>query len=122
MTHTDTALLFTESLNVINTALFENRDRMPYKPLLSASEKVLQDRQLGVAIYDEDASAPFDYFTIRYHDGTFEVLSHGKQQPEIAWRVSRDYLEKVAANPREYVEHPARLDWDWLKSRVGLEG
>lgn len=30
------------------------------------------------------------------------------------------YLQRVAENPKEYVENPALLDWDWLKSRVGL--
>ena len=49
-------------------------------------------------------------------------MSHGKQEADVAWTVSRAYLEKLVENRREYIEHPAKIDWDWLKSRVGLGG
>ena len=36
----------------------------------------------------------------------------------MAWKVSQEYLAKVAANPQDYIDHPVKLDWDWLKSRI----
>lgn len=63
-------------------------------------------------------SSPFDYITIRFRDGSFELVEHGKRDPEIDWKVSRDYLEKVVADSQDSIDHPARLDWDWLESRV----
>lgn len=116
----DTATLFTSALNVINAALAKHGDDAPYEQMLAASEKLLGDRRLGVAVYAEDASAPFDYYTIRFRDRRFELVEHGKQEPEATWKVSRDYLAQVAESPQEYIEHPAKLDWDWLKSRLGL--
>ena len=47
--------------------------------------------------------------------------TRGKQEPEAGWKVSRSYLESVVENADEYIEHPAKLDWDWLKSRVGVK-
>ena len=120
MAQRDTLALFTEALNVINAAFAEHADSMPYQALLEASEKTLGDRRLGVAVYDSDPDAPFDHFTIRFREKAFELVSHGKQEPDVVWKVSRSYLEKVAASPREYIEHPLKLDWDWLKSRVGI--
>lgn len=120
MGNRDTVALFTEALNVVNGALAEHKDSLPYKPILSGSEKVLGDRNIGVAVYEKDPSAPFDFFTIRFREGAFELVSRGKQEPEVAWKVSREYLQKVTENPQDYIEHPAKLDWDWLKSRVGL--
>lgn len=117
----DVSNLFTRALNVINTALEKHRDEVPYSQLLAASEKVLGDSKVGVAVYESDPSTPFDYYTIRFRDGAFEMVSHGKQEPDLGWKVSRSYLESVAENPDEYVEHPAKLDWDWLKSRVGVK-
>ena len=117
----DTTTLFTQALNTLNSALAKHRDALPYKPLIAASEKVLADREVGVAVYKSDASNPFDYFTIRFREGSFELVSHGKKDPEIAWKVSQDYLEQVADDPEKYIDNPAKLDWDWLKDRVGLE-
>ena len=117
----DVQNLFTRALNVINTALDKHKDDIPYAQLLSASEKVLADHNIGVAVYENDAAAPFDYYTIRFRDGAFELVSRGKQEPDVGWKVSREYLENVAGSPDEYIEHPAKLDWDWLKSRVGVQ-
>lgn len=121
MSDRDTTTLFTRALNVINSALVANADATPYRALIRTSEKLLDGRRIGVAVYESDPSAPFDYFTICFREGSFELVSHGKQEPDVAWKVSRDYLEKVADHPDEYVEHPAKLDWDWLRSRLGLE-
>lgn len=116
----DGPALFTQALNVINAALDANRERTPYKQLIDASERLIGGRRLGVAVYAEGAAEPHDYFTIRYSNGAFELLEHGKSGPEIDWKVSREYLQRVAENPKEYTENPALLDWDWLKSRLGL--
>lgn len=120
MANDDTVSLFTEALNVINASLAEHRDTQPYKAMLAASEKLLDDARIGVAVYKTEPSEPFDWFTICYRNGSFELVSHGKRDTDVAWRVSRDYLEKVAGNPREYIDHPVKLDWDWLKSRLGI--
>jgi hypothetical protein len=40
--------------------------------------------------------------------------------PDIDWKVSRDYLRKVSSNPDQYIDNPARLDVDWLTSCAGL--
>ncbi len=116
----DTVTLFTDALNVTNAALAKHKDSLPYKPLLQASEKILGDRRIGVEVYDRDPSSPFEYFTIRFREGAFEFVAHGKREPDVAWKVSRSYLEKITESPEDYVENPAKLDWDWLKSRVGL--
>jgi len=117
----DTSTLFTKVINVINTALDRHKDSLPYAQILTAAEKALAGRNLGVAVYDRDPGAPFDWFTLRFAEGGFEIVAHGKEDPEIAWKVSRDYLQKVADHPDDYIENPARLDWDWLKSRLGLD-
>lgn len=120
MAETDATSVFTRALNVINAALEKHADAMPYKALIQGSEKVLSDRNIGVSVYEKDPKSPFDYFTIRFRDGSFELVSHGKQEPEMAWNVSRDYLEKVAENADDYIQNPVKLDWDWLKDRVGI--
>jgi hypothetical protein len=121
MTDRDIVSLFARALDVINSALAEHEDSMPYEGLLRASETVLGNRRIGVAVYESDPWAPFDYFTIRFRHRRFELVSHGKRETDLVWRVSPEYLEEVAENAREYIENPVKLDWDWLKGRVGVE-
>lgn len=116
----DTVNQFSKALNVINAALAKHENEIPYKQLTKAADRILRDRKIGVGVYKDKASKPYDYFTVRFRDGSFELVAHGKEQPSLPWRVSRAYLDKVASNPDDYIDHPAKLDWDWLKSLVGL--
>lgn len=115
----DTRTLFEEYLGVCNAALAANRERPLLGRLISASESLLRGRRMGVAVTKGDSSHPYDYFTLELSDGRFELLEHGKRQPDLAWTVQRSYLERVVEHPQEYVDHPLRLDWDWVVSRLG---
>jgi hypothetical protein len=121
MSHQETATLLTNAVNVMNTALAEHREEMPWKQLVAATDELFGDRKVGVAIYAEDPGAPFDFYTLRWKAGHgFELASRGKEGPDVTWKVSRGYLQKVADHPDEYTQHPAKLDWDWLRDRLGL--
>jgi len=59
---------------------------------------------------------------VRFSNGRFELVGRGKREdPGITWTVSRGYLETVVEDPDRYLEHPEKLDLDWLKSRLGLD-
>ena len=121
MAQTDRTALFTSALNTMNAALADNSDRMPFKQILSVAESTIGDRPLGVAVYKDSPDDPHDYFTIRFSNGAFELVSRGKQDPDLAWKVSEPYLERLAENPERYAEDPFKLDFDWLKSRLGVD-
>ena len=118
MTSKDIYTLFTDALDVTNKALEKHRDSGFMKGLVAAWDKFLDGHKAGVAIYDEDPEKPFDYFTIRYLNEKFEILSRGKSEHDTEWKVSRDYLQSIVDNPQEYIEHPSKLDLDWLKDRL----
>ena len=75
---------------------------------------------MGVAIYKDKPGAPHDFFTIKLNDGSFYVVEHGKKAPDMVWKASEDYLRKVVSNKSDYIANPAKLDFDWLKSRIGI--
>jgi len=110
--------LFTEALDVTNRSLEKNRGSGFYGTLISAWDKYLDGHKAGVSIYDEDPAKPFDYFTIRYMKGKFEIQSRGKSEHDTEWKVSRKYLKSLADDPQTYIDHPAKLDIDWLKDRL----
>jgi hypothetical protein len=115
---TDTKTKFVDFLNVCNEAIEEHRDEFPFKQLLAAGNRVLGDRQIAVGIYKTDASTPHDYYTVQMKDGRFLYEGHGKHGEDVEWKVKESYLENVAQDPQTYIEHPFKLDWEWLKSRL----
>lgn len=115
MSEKDIYDLFMKALDVTNRSLEENRDSAFYGTLISGMDKYLDGHKAGVAIYDEDPKKPFDYFTLRYANGKFEIQSRGKSEHDTEWRVSREYLASLAENPDTYIKHPAKLDIDWLR-------
>lgn len=117
----DINTLFSQYLTVCNAALDKHKDDIPYKQLIRAGEKLLEDRKLGIAVYKDEPSKPFDYFTVRFDRGAFHLVGHGKKEPDLAWKAKRSYLERVVDNQAEYIEHPAKLDFHWFRSRVGLD-
>lgn len=110
--------LFMGYLDVVNEALDEHDDTPIVGDLLSLMGKVGEGRKFGAAIYKSDPQNPFDYFTVRLSDGKVELDSRGKSDPDIDFRVSQDFLVEVNEHPKDYVRNPAKLDIDWLKSRL----
>lgn len=113
-------LEFRQFLYVMNESLDANRDRFPYKQILAACEKTFPDWNIGVAVYADDPDTPHDFYTIRFKDGEFELVEHGKEKPKMTWKTPQSYIKKVIKNPQEYVKHPEKLDWDWFKERLGI--
>jgi hypothetical protein len=110
--------LFMEALDVTNQALDANRDEGAYGKMLDVFDDRLDGHRSAVAIYDDDPSEPFDYFTVRYLDGQFELVERGRGEHDSEWKVSVDYLESLRNDPETYIENPIRLDLDWLIDRL----
>ena len=112
--------LFMGYLDVVNRTLDEHSDTPVIGQLLSLMEKFSTGKKFGAAIYKSDPESPYDYFTVRLANGKFELDSRGKDNPDIDWRVSQDYLAAVNDQPEKYIDNPAKLDLDWLKTRLGM--
>lgn len=119
-TQLETNALFTQYLNVVNRAIGQHRDHVPYKQLMQVTDKLMKDKNVGVAVYKESADTPHDWFTLTMEDGKLRILEHGRRDPDTTWKIKEDHLRKVVEDPEEYVKHPFKLDLDWLTSRLGL--
>jgi hypothetical protein len=109
---------FVQALNILNAALEARRDMPAWRRFLSDCERELAGVNLGVAIYDRDPDQPYDFYTIRLHQGVFVIVSRGVNPDEIAWRVSRASLDDLVIRPSEYIDDPSRLDVTWLRRRL----
>ena len=115
-----TEQLMKDYVNIANLAMEKHGDRFPLKQVLGVIDSVTrQDNRVGVAVYSTSPSRPQDYFTVRYNQAQrLELAAHGREAPDIEWKLNRSYLEEVARNRQRYIDHPLRLDWEWVKSRI----
>lgn len=114
----DSYAMFMGALDVFNEAMDKYRDKPLIKDILSLVDEQTAGRKFGAAVYKTEPDEPFDYFTVRLHNQRLELVSHGKDAPDIDWKVSMDYLRDINDNPQEYVSNPLKLDFDWLKHRL----
>jgi hypothetical protein len=118
----NSSALFTQYVDIVNRAIGAHRDEFPLEQLMDAADDMLEDKKIGVAIYKEDPDEPHDWFTVRYDDGTFAIANHGKSKSvDVDWHVKENYLRKVVSEPQPYIDKPSKLDFDWLRSRMGLD-
>lgn len=114
----DTNALFTQYVNVVNKAIGQNKNDFPFRQLTQMGEKVLGDKKIGAAVYKGDAGAPHDYFTIQLENGKLRA-EHGKEGPDVEWKLDEAHLKNVVSDPDPYVDNPAKLNLDWLETRLG---
>lgn len=120
MTDMTTDALFTQYLDIVNRSIGEHRDEFPYDKMIAASDKLLADKNVGVAVYKDDPAHPHHWFTIQMKGGTLDLVSHGKSDTDIVWKVDEHHLENVVQAPQPYIDQPVKLDLDWLKTRIGI--
>ncbi|MCB2082139.1 MAG: hypothetical protein KDD76_05830, partial [Rickettsiales bacterium] len=108
--------LFQQYLEICNQALETHKDEFPYKQLWHAAQSMLRNRTVSLAVLDDHPKMTYD---LKMADDHIEVLKASNQENKDAWNMKMSYLEKVVAHPEEYIRNPAKIDWDWLRSRLG---
>ncbi|WP_447968129.1 hypothetical protein [Nitrospira sp. M1] len=120
MTQEDTKSLFLQFINTFNVALTKHKDTIVYKQILELGDAILGDKRIGVEVYSDNVAMPLAYYTIRLNAGTFDVVSHHQEKSSLAWKLKDTYLQHVVDHPHDYIEHPEKFEWDWLKSHLGI--
>ena len=116
-----TTMLVVEYLDVCNTALEANRNTFPYRQLFAVYGKIFSGKHVGCLIFEDDPGKIEFSVTIQMTDGQFEPVPETEAHPSFNLKIKRSYMEGVVRHRQEYIDHPEKLDWDWLKSRLGME-
>jgi CBS domain-containing protein len=112
--------LLSDYLQVCNAAMSANKDSFLYKQLISLSGFVFSGRNFAALLYDDDPDLPDGVYTVRFTGDHLELVSEGKRDVVFSCKMQRSYLRTVAENRQDYIDHPEKLDWQWLKSRLGF--
>lgn len=110
--------IFERYLDVCNQAIEKNKDKFPYMEIWKARWKDLKpDNTLQCAVYDD---RPKIVYTLQLtEDMKIKIIEKAHIVPGDAWPFKYTYLKHVVDNPRNYIEHPATLDWGWLTGVLG---
>jgi hypothetical protein len=119
MSESDVSILFAEAIEVWGRAIRKHRGKFPYRDVLPRCEKALRGRDLVVQVYDDNPDRPVAQFEVRFENGLIRTVGQNPDVRRATWNVSEDYLREVAENAEHLVEHPAKLDWDWLTRPIG---
>ena len=104
--------------NVCNAALTHGTDGTLAAPARGLLTQLASDVTIAVEIAgtgDDDALK----YTTRFIDGQFTPVRGGVHEPQARLTLTRDFLEDVERNARDYIENPQRLDWSWLQNDAG---
>ncbi len=112
--------LLLDYLQVCNTAIEKHRDSLVHKAVIAAWDVVFGGRDAGIDICDDDDRVETSA-TIRFVNDVFVPVADPQAEPSFHLKVKRSYMEDVMLHREEYVRHPEKLDWDWLKSRLGMD-
>jgi hypothetical protein len=75
-------------------------------------------KHISLRVVDDDGHV-LAGFTTRFVDGQFMPVIEGEQAPDTRFDLRRSYLEQVVEHAHEYMQHPLRMDWDWLTGKAG---
>jgi hypothetical protein len=103
-------MLLYDYLDLLNSVLFHHPESKLIRELQRLGETELDGGRLGVLIIPDDAR-----FAIRFNGESFALMPDDPPAP-LVWRVQRADLERVVDDPGRYIEHPERLDWEWLRA------
>ena len=111
--------LVQQYLDVVNRALQANRDHFPWKQIIAKGETTWSGKNIGLGINEPGREVPETY-TIRFVNGQFVYGGPGKVDTAYTWEADKAFMEKVVANPQEYIDSPMKINWDWVKSSLSI--
>ena len=115
----DNSQLVTKYLDVVNRSLQANRDHFPWKQIIAKGETTWSGKNIGLGINEPGREVPETY-TIKFVNGSFVNDGPGKVDTTYTWEADKAFMEKVVANPQEYIDNPMKINWDWVKSSLNL--
>ncbi len=101
-------------IDVCNRAIMLNHDRFPFKQILGAAKNAEGSKIIEVRIKE---GSPDLSYAMTFDQEGLVARPHStctECQCDRKWGVSKSYLEDVTKNPEDYIQNPAKLDWEWM--------
>jgi len=80
-------------------------------------EKLFPMKDINIHVVDE-ADHLVSCFSTRFAKGQFSPIRQGVANPDAQFKVKISYLQEFIDNANYYIEHPVKLNLDWLTGCV----
>lgn len=107
--------LFSRYLKICNQALDAHKEEFPYKQLWHVMQHFLKGKKIFLSVYNDHPQKTYEIALKDDHLNVVDVKEGGDPH---AWRMKVSELEKIVADPEEYIKNPSKIDWEWLKNRL----
>jgi hypothetical protein len=115
--------LMNKYVTLCNRAIAENEDKFWYQQAKKLNRAIWNDgARFRTLVYGDNPKETQAQFTLHFDVDRHELsLGPDTTEEDVAftWKTPVSYLQDVVEErPDWYLEHPVRLDWQWLKARA----
>jgi hypothetical protein len=110
--------VFRQYLDICNQAIERNKNKFPYTEIWSANAMQAEDDMKVHAVVFDDRPK-LSYMLRLTKDMKIEIAEKKEIPEEDAWPFTYQYLKRVVDNAQEYIDHPSKLEWGWLRTIFG---
>jgi hypothetical protein len=106
--------LLKQYLDVCHQAMISNKNRFPFKQILSAAKKAGTGNTIEINITDTSSK---NSYVLKLQNEGVSLKPHGNCQNckcDRKWLISEEYLQEVVKQPEIYIQNPAKLNWEWM--------
>ena len=113
---TSTLDLVRQYFEICNKVLAQRRENPVYAAIQTLINHFHSGEKISLKVVDrpEVPGVPAGYYMTQYIDGRFTPISKGEHNPDRHFTLCRSYIEDVVDNADDYIDHPEKLDWNWL--------
>lgn len=101
-------------VGVCNDALKENAQRFPFSRIFDVAQRSEKEKPVEVVVRSSKGE---ERYVFRIEAGGIVVQAHeecAKCECVRTWNPQTPYLENVTRSPQDYIQNPAKLDWEWM--------
>ena len=107
--------LVKQYLNICNDILIKQRDTVPFEEIIALINRIIDNEKTITLKVVDDQGKTLGLYATTFMVDEFKPIGVHSPNQETQFVVSRRYLEHVVDNADDYMAHPIKLDWDWLK-------
>jgi len=117
--HKNTYNLVVQYFNICNKVLAQRQKKIFYA-FIQTLINLFHSREvitIKVVDFPKRPGKPTGYYTARYIDGRFTDVRVSEHISDTHLTLRMSFLEDVAEHADDYIKHPEKLDWSWLRWR-----
>ena len=117
--HTNTFDLVGQYFNICNKALAQRKKNPIYAVIQTLINQFHSGKVIAVKVVDipkQQGVSP-GYYITRYIDGQFTAVRESEHVSDTHFTLRMSFIEDVVEHADDYIKHPEKFDWSWLRRR-----